>query len=300
MKRMDLNLLAALDALLRERSVSRAAITLGLGQPAMSAALARLRALFGDELLVRTSKGMEPTPRARALAQPLHDALSDLRALIETGEVFDPIRSKRTFRLSGGDYVGMTVLPPLLANLRLAAPGIDLRFRYVEKDRIQACLDNEEIDLALFVADALPTRFTEETLFEERFVCAVRDGHPLLAKANQLRAFARADHLLVTERGDQTGVVDRKLAEHGLSRRVALTVPSASLVPDILRSTNLVATVGERAANRMRADGGVAIFPPPLRLAAWRMRMVGLARNGRDEGLIWLRQMLRTAAPTLD
>jgi DNA-binding transcriptional LysR family regulator len=264
----------------------------------MSAALARLRALCGDELLVRTSKGMEPTPRARALAQPLRHALTDLRALIEADDVFDPIRSRRTFRLSGGDYVGMTVLPPLLANLRTAAPGIDLRFRYVEKDRIEACLDNEEIDLALYVTDALPSRFTEETLFEERFVCAVRAGHPLLAHAKSLRAYAKADHLLVTERGDQTGVVDRLLAGHGLSRRVALTVPNASLVGDILRSTDLVATIGERAAHRIQADGSIATFAPPLSLTAWRMRMVGLARNSRDDGILWLRQMLRVAAPS--
>jgi len=296
MKRIDMNLLAALDALLKERSVSRAAERVGIGQPAMSAALARLRVLFADELLVRTPKGMEPTPRARALSQPLRQVMLDVRSLLEEKSQFDPASCRRTFHLSGGDYVGMTVLPPLMAALGELAPGIDLRFRFVEKPRIEALLDNDEVDLALFVADALPARFQSEELFEEKFVCVLRADHPLLFEPWTLSAFAKAEHLLVTERGDATGAVDRELALAGLSRRVAITLPSAALVADLLRATDLVATVGARAAKRMTQDGSITALPPPLPLPPWRMSMVWQHRNSADEGLAWLRERLKDAA----
>jgi DNA-binding transcriptional LysR family regulator len=300
MKRMDMNLLVALDALLREQSVSRAAHQVGIGQPAMSASLARLRILFGDELLVRTPKGMEPTPRARALDQPLRQLMLDVRSLVEEKAQFDPSSCKRTFRLSGGDYVGMTVLPPLMAVLRDQAPGIDLRFRFVEKSRIETLLDNDEVDVALYVCESLPNRFKSEPLFEENFVCVVRAGHPLLLVPWTLSAFSNAEHLLVTERGDETGAVDQQLRLAGMSRRIAITVPSAALVSDLLRATNLVATVGARAARRMAQDSSIVAIPPPLPMPSWRMSMVWHGRNSADEGLTWLRGRLTNAAQAGD
>jgi DNA-binding transcriptional LysR family regulator len=296
MKRIDLNLLAALDALIREQSVSRAAQQLAIGQPAMSAALARLRALFGDQLLVRTPKGMEPTQRARALAQPLRQLMLDARSLVEEEAQFDPASCRRTFHLSGGDYVGMTVLPHLMTEVRRLAPGIELRFRFVEKSRIENLLDNDEVDLALYVAEAFPSRFQSDALFEENFVCVVRADHPLLLEPWTLEAFVKAEHLLVTEKGDATGAVDRQLALAGMSRRIAITIPSAALVADLLRATDLVATVGARAAQRMVKDGSIAAIPPPLAMPPWRMSVVWHSRNSADQGLTWLRERLKDAA----
>ena len=296
MKRMDMNLLAALDALLREKSVSRAAAQIGIGQPAMSASLARLRALFGDQLLVRTPKGMEPTSRARALAEPLRQLMLDVRSLVEEKAQFDPAQCKRTFHVSGGDYVGMTVLPPLMAALRDRAPGIDLRFRFVEKSRIESLLDSDEVDLALYVSDSFPNHFLSEPLFEENFCLRVRAGHPLLQAPWTLTGFSNAEHLLVTEKGDALGAVDRQLALAGMSRRIAITIPSAALVADLLRATDLVATVGARAARRMARDGSIVAVPPPLPMPPWRMSMVWPGRNSADEGLAWLRERLKDAA----
>lgn len=299
MKRYDLNLLAALDALLREKTVSAAAARLGVGQPAMSAALSRLRLLLDDPVLVRTPRGMEATERARAIAEPLRKALSELRAVVEPPQEFEPATAKRTFRLSGGDYVGMTVLPELATLLERVAPNIDLRFRYIEKDRVAACLDDDEIDLALNAMLQLPQRFRSETLFDETFVCIARAGHRLLDAPPSAQEFAACNHLLVTERGDEAGAVDQELAKLGLSRRIALTVPSAALVGDILPQTDMVATVGSRAATRLTATGTIVSIPVPFPMQTWTMSMIWPERNSRDQGLVWLRQQMKNAAASI-
>ncbi len=150
----------------------------------------------------------------------------------------------------------------------------------------------------MMVADPLPTRFAAETLFTERFVCAVRPDHPIFSAQMTLVAYAAANHLLITERADPTGHVDGLLAEKGLSRRVAVTVPSAALVGTILKATNLVATVGARAGQRMAADGGLRLLELPFETKPWRMSLIWLARNAGDEGLAWMRAQLLDAAGT--
>lgn len=300
MKRHDLNLLNSLDALLRERSVSGAARRMGVGQPAMSAALARLRALLGDPILVRGASGLQPTPRARVLSEPLRQALGALTELLEPAAGFDPATATRTFRLSGGDYVGMAVIPPLIAALRREAPGADLRFRYLEKRAALEALDKEELDLALMVAPEVPARFTSEPLLTETFVGAARSGHPALAEVLSPEQFAAFGHLLVTENGDDTGCVDRALEDLGLRRRVMLTVPSAALVGDVLRASDLITVIPRRAARRITHDGSISLFEPPLDLPGWTMSIVQPLRTAAEPGLSWLRHRLRTVAESTD
>ena len=158
-RRIDLNLLAAFEALMAERSVSLAARRLGVGQPAMSDTLARLRALFGDELFVRSGRAMTPTVRAVQLEGQIVPALAQLRAALESPAAFDPATSRRAFGVSGGDYATMIVLPKLAAHLAQAAPYVDLRFRFVEKDATFDLLDADALDLALGVYPAPPKRF---------------------------------------------------------------------------------------------------------------------------------------------
>ena len=293
MKRYDLNLLMVLDALLMERSVSAAARRLGLGQPATSAALARLRALFDDPLLVRTPGGMEPTARALSIAGPLRETLADLQSLVDPADGFDPATSTRKFRISGGDYAGMTVLPPLVARMARVAPGIDLRFRYVEKDAITELLDKDGLDLALAVVDELPRRFVTEPVIEETFVCALRRGHPLLDQPLTPQSFAASTHVLVTERGDERGKVDEMLEGDGLSRRIAVTVPSAALVADILMRSDHVATIPRRAGEMIAQDGAITLIELPYETKSWVKSMVWAERNARDPGLLWLCEQIR-------
>lgn len=293
MHRFDLNLLVALDALMRERSVSRAALRLGVGQPAMSAALARIRTLFDDPMLIRTPRGMEPTPRALEIIEPLRDGLGRLRAVLDPGEAFDPSTAKRIFRISGGDYVGMMLFPKLVSTVRAEAPHIDLRFRFLEKDRVFPGLDNEDIDLALCVVNELPKRYMSESLFEETFVCIVRTGHFLTEKPLTPELFAAQDHVLVTERGDESGEVDRLLGELGLTRRIVATVPQVSLLPTIIEQTDIIATTGAGVASLFARSGGTKILPVPFATSAWTMSMVWTQRNNSDAGLAWLRATMK-------
>ncbi|WP_116970911.1 LysR family transcriptional regulator [Blastomonas sp. UPD001] len=299
MKQYDLNLLPALEVLLDERSVSRAAVRLGIGQPAMSAALARLRKLFDDPILVRGTRGMEPTARAQTLAGPLRATLAAIATMIEPDQPFEPVRAKRAVRMSGGDYAGMTLLPCLANRLAENAPGIDLRFRYLEKDAALTAIDDGTIDLALLVNDDLAPRFGSDVLIEETFVGAARRNHPLLKGDISLPAFSAARHLLVTERGDATGCVDAVLATWGLERRIAITVPSAALVADVLHATDLIATLPRRAAERLAENGAIQIFDLPLDVPGWRMRLVWSKRLAADPVIGWFRTELSAVAGTV-
>jgi DNA-binding transcriptional LysR family regulator len=238
---------------------------------------------------------MEPTARARALAVPLRQALAELGALVDPPGTFDPKTARRTFRISGGDYAGMTVLPALIEDLQRGAPGIDIRFRYVEKDALPPLLDRDELDLGIAVVGDLPPRFRCEPLIEETFVCAVRAGHPILDAPLTPERFANADHLLVTERADEHGCMDELLERGGLVRRIALTVPSAALVAGVLAHSDLIATIPRRAGEHIAEDGAITLVAPPYDAGAWTMSLIWADRNTHDPGLLWLRERIHQA-----
>ena len=294
-KRADLNLLLAFDALLNERSVSRAAARLGIGQPAASNALARLRSLFEDDLFERDGRTMVPTPRALELAEPIGRALAAAREALEPAS-FDPARAKRAFTLSAGDYALATILPVLVEQVRRTAAAVDLRVRFVEKGRVFDFLDDGRIDVALGVFPDAPKRFGLRTAFEEHFVCLMRRNHPLLQAGLTAESYAAASHVLVTERGDERGVVDDALAALGLERRIALTVPNVLVIGRVLLGSDLVATTGTRMADIFAADPRLALARPPLAMPPWHMHVVWLRRRQRDAGLAWLLQMVERAA----
>lgn len=300
LEQLDLNLLLVFDVLLRERSVTRAALKLGLGQSATSAALGRLRAHFGDPLFIRVPRGMEPTARARVLAGPVTAALAQLRAALDGAGAFDPATARRTFVVSGVDYLGFVMLPELVVRLQREAPGVDLRFRFIEKDALPGRLDSGEIDLAVAVLADLPKHIASEPLLSETFACVTRRDHPVVASSLSLEAYARYPHILVTQRGDATGAVDHALRQHGLSRRVAITVPQVALVPMLLVDTDMIATIGRRAANRLVHCHPLALHEPPLPLATWGMDLIWARRNDGDRGLCWLRQQFRGVWPALE
>ncbi len=292
----DLNLMLVFDALMRERSVTRAAARLGIGQPAASSALARLRALFRDELFIRDGRVMVPTARSLALAQPIGSALAALRDAIAPTEAFQPETATRRFRISAGDYAVMILLPALAARLRQAAPGIDLRLRFVEKDRIPELLEQGELDLAIGVFPDAPKRFVCRTLLGEEFVCIARADHPALQQTLTLEGYVALPHVLVTERGDETGAVDAALRPHGLRRRIALTLPQLLLLPRILPDSDLIATVGRRAAAIIGTIVPLTCQAPPVTLEPWQLTLLLSRKVANDPALDWLVRLLHEIA----
>jgi DNA-binding transcriptional LysR family regulator len=288
----DLNLLLAFEALMATRSVTAAAARLGLRQPAMSAALGRLRTAVGDELFVRVGQAMQPTPRAQRLAPGVAAALDALRGTLGPELPFDPMRAERTFVVGLTDYVLAVIGPPLVARLRQAGPRIDLRLVAYGKDELGPMIGGGVLDLALGVIAEPPSDVVVTALFEERFVGIARRGHPVLTAPPDPAHYAALDHALYTTRRDATGSIDAALAAAGLRRRVALTVPFLAQLPPIVAGSDLVAAIPERAAAMLCGDA-VVPFEIPLDLAPWRLQMVWNPLARSDQGSAWLRETIR-------
>lgn len=288
----DLNLMLAFEALYLERSVSRAAARLDIGQPAMSNALARLRTLFVDDLFVREGRTMAPTPRALEVAPLVSSALASIRDAVQGAATFEPATARRTFHVCGGDYALMALLPGLMDRLRRDAPDVDLRFRFIEKGAVFDALDDGTVDLALGVYPSTPKRFECLKVFDERFACLIRTDHPVLRRGLTIERYADLAHVLVTERGDQRGAIDDALQALGLKRRIVLTVPSVLVVRRLLVDTDLVATVGERVGASFASDPRLVVCDPPLALPRWTLSLLRVRRRRNDAGLRWLSDLI--------
>jgi DNA-binding transcriptional LysR family regulator len=292
LRRFDLNLLTVFDALMRERHVGRAGERLHLTQPAVSHALGRLRALLGDPLFVKHARGMNPTPRAAALAPAIAATLASLSALLAPDRRFEPASARRVVTLAATDYVSFVLLPALVERLRREAPGFDLRVRSAEPALMREALRRGEIDFALGRIGREVSGLEAVPLFEERFVCVGRTGHPLLAAPMAAADFAAAPQLLVSPGGDAHGMIDAALQERALARRVVLTVPHFLAVPFIVAQSDLVAALAERVARRLAAAAVIDIAALPLAVPPWRIGLVRLADTPVDPALAWFAREL--------
>lgn len=292
---LDLNLLLAFEALDETRSVSKAAERLGIRQPAMSAALARLRLAFSDQLFVRAAGAMQPTPRAVRLGSGVAKALGELRAAMEDAP-FEPLATTRTFTIASTDYTTLVILPHVMAALEREAPRVDLRIVGYDKGDIPNLLDRGEIDLALGVFSAPSDNAVRKFLCAERFVGVTRRGHPLVGNGTiDLIDYAGARHALVSVRRDATGEIDVALQAHGLTRRIALVLPHMLVLPSILANSDIVAAVPSRAADAL-VTGGLQTFDIPLKLTPWRIEMLWNPASRRDPASAWLRSKITAAA----
>jgi DNA-binding transcriptional LysR family regulator len=290
---IDLNLLVTFEALMAERSVTRAGTRIGRTQPAMSAALARLRHLFQDELFVRGPNGLEPTPRALDLAEPVAKSLRYAREALTFSESFDPRTASATFRLALSDHPAFLLLPRLLAELKRTAPGITLDVHgYSARDRQVELLDAGQIDMAVGVPPQTAPRILTHPLFEETFVCVLRVDHPSARGKLDLETFLALEHLLVSPEGDRFGHIDRKLGELGRRRRLGLTLPQMYVAPAVVAETDLVATllrgVVEVSAHRER----LALFEPPVDLPTIPFLLSWHQRNDTHPGQRWFREFI--------
>ncbi len=298
---VDLNLLVALDALLEERNVTRAAARTGITQSAMSHSLARLRVVFGDELLVRGTGAMVPTMRAEALALPLRRALDEVRRALAGPAAFDPRTATAKVVVGTSDYGEIVLLPTVLARLQREAPGIGLHVVNYEGTGASLAQGTFDFGVAPLRPEDERPGVIARRLFGERFVCVVRKGHPLAKRKLTLARFAAASHALISPRGKEGGFVDDALARLGLRRRVAVMVPHFLVAPHIVATTDLVLTLAARVATLLAKPLGLALLAPPpeLKLEGFAMSAIWHERTHGDPAQQWARDLFVEVAKTI-
>jgi DNA-binding transcriptional LysR family regulator len=293
----DLNLLIVFDAVMHERSVTRAGSRIGMSQPAVSHALNRLRYQLKDELFVRTPAGMVPTPRAEQIALPLRQALSEMQRVLEPEE-FIPGTSDRHFTLSVNNYAAVVLAPPLVAAVASDAPDIRLDIRPSGTINIADQLDSGELDLAIGSSDVPGERFADRLLVRDSFVVVMRPDHPAARTRLSAKAFAALPHLEISSSGDDTSFIDRFLAEQGLSRHITLRVPYLSAAR-ILAQSDIVATLSRRIAEAFVRTNNLLIRKPPYDSPIVETRLLWHRRLDDNPGHRWLRDIAARVSKTL-
>jgi LysR family transcriptional regulator, mexEF-oprN operon transcriptional activator len=285
---IDLNLLRMLVALVEERSTTRAGRRLFLSQPTVSGSLARLREMFGDELLVRNGRALEPTVRALELLDNVKPHLDGLEAAITSSVPFEPARDARVFRFGCTDAVAFAVLPQLVCELRRSAPRCDLSVRVGDFRVLPAMLGSGEVSTALaFLRDDPPATTRVKVLRHSPWVVLRDASQPPL---QGLDDFCARPHALVTPTGDLTGFVDETLKNAGRSRHVSIGVSSFGLLLATLPGSDLVATVPDFVAGRLAALGGLAVDPCPVAVPLVTNTLAWRAATDRDPAERWFRQ----------
>ena len=296
---LDLNLLRTLDALLDERSVTRAADRLFLTQPAVSGMLNRLRESFGDPLFVRAQRGIVPTLRAEQLAAPVKRLLGEIELMLQPQD-FDPANADMTVKVASTDYALRAVVVPFFSALRAKAPGIRVSVQTVDNQALHGQLDRGDIDLALVTPDTTWPGLHSAPLFDERYVCVIRADHPdALQKRLSLERFCALDHVLVSpDGGGFYGVTDDALTAIGRSRRVVLSVTSFLILREILLQSDLIAVVPRRLAVH---QDGLTLLEPPLGIQGFSKTLAWHERTHHEPGHRWVRGLLmQTCAGTSD
>lgn len=294
---LDLNLLVAFNSLLETRSVSRAAEQLNLSQPAMSAALARLRDYFGDQILVAKGKRMYPTAYAEALLPQVQQALRDIDALISTSTTFDPQTSQRTFRIAASDYLMVAVLVPFIADLAVRAPGIRIE-NVMPTDDSVAQIEAGKIDLLIAPEQFVSPGHPSELLFEEQHVVVGWNKNPFFRKRQiSEEDFWSSGHVMVAFGHHRTvSFADRQLELIGKPRRVEVITSSFTTVPWLLRRSNRITLMHERLANAMIEHFPISAVPVPFPFPVMREVVQYHAARSIDDGLAWLRSELRNVS----
>ncbi len=297
---MDLNLLVALDVLLEEQSVTRAAERLFIGQPAMSATLTRLRSVFDDPLLVRDGRGMRTSPVAESLRAPLASILSSIHHLVDSAGAFNPVESHRVFTVTASDYVGLVLLRPLLEYLSTAAPHLQIHVFPVQPNLIDD-VARGVFDLAIYPRNLLPNNhpFHTEALFEDEFVCVVDADHPTVAEELTAEQFSILPYL-ASHQGIMRSVVESYLDECGLMRNTVMTTQSFVVAPFLLAGTPMFTLTQRRVTTILAGTHGFRVLDSPHRLPAVEEVMLWAPRNTSDAGLAWLRSVLKMLADRLE
>jgi DNA-binding transcriptional LysR family regulator len=296
-KRLDLNLLVTLEALLAERHVTKAADRLHLSQPAVSAQLGRLRDVFDDPLLIPARRGMTPTAKAIELLDPLRQALDQVRATVATHRDFDPAKAKLTVAIACTDYLQAAVLKPLVVELRTKAPGLRVAIRTLDIAQLEAQMALGDVDLALMTPEAAPPSLRTRHLFDERYVLICRWNHPRLRNRITVEEFAKLEHVIVSLRGGGfVTPVDDVLAALGHRRNVVLSAASFLFVAEIVAQSDFVALVPERLVHD-RAHK-LKLIDCPFPVEGFAVGMVWHERGHGHSGQRWVREAIASLIRT--
>ena len=292
---IDLNLIPALDALLRRRNVTQAAAEVGLSQPAMSRALARLRHLQDDPLLVRTRTGYALTPRALAIQPQLALAMADLRGVFQR-EAFDPGREHRVLRLVATDAQTVLLLPGVMARLGVEAPGVELRVESYRPDILDR-VDSGALDFVFALSRSqLPAGAYSEIVLEDDLALVMRQHHPAAGRAWSVADYGAYDHVGVAVIGDGQSEIDALLAAQGVRRRIALVTPHFMAALAAVAATDLVTTLSAALARRFAAAFGLVLKTPPFGDTKLQMTLVCSHVRASDPFLAWFRDLVREVA----
>ncbi|MFT4654931.1 MAG: DNA-binding transcriptional LysR family regulator [Kangiellaceae bacterium] len=307
--KIDLNLLVYLDVLLREGSVTKAANQMGITQPAMSNGLKRLRDLFKDPLLVRTSAGMTATKRALELKPIIRKVLNELESNIQPEVEFDPFVSKRTFRIMTSDYAESTLLLGLISKLTLLAPNITLDL-ITPSDVTFHDVEHGKVDMAINRFEELPSSFHQKIIWHDTFSCVMKSDHPNACQFT-LKNYLSSQHIWVSKTGFGVGVgidptevqklgwVDAELSKLGEKRDIRVFTRHYNAALQIAKNQNLIVTLPSKVAKTFANDPAVKILQPPFNIPPITLKMTWSALLHNDAGHIWLRNLIGEVADEL-
>ena len=291
MQTIDSRLLSVFDAIYKTRSVTQAAASLGLGQPAVSIALGKLRELFNDPLFVRTVNGMEPTPRSEGLADKVRTALKAIEQVMGQHDNFDPASSERVFKVCMTDITQLVLLPLLWGKLLSIAPRI--RIAVVPLDQHASLkLQTGEIDLAVGYLPELAAGFHQTILFKSIFVCMARRSHPRIKGTLGIAQFEAEQHALISAAGSAPLLLEREISRLGINRRVALTIPSYIGAALVVEQTDLLITIPSHLAHVLSGRAELNTYDPPMALPQYEVKQHWHERHHNDVGSKWLRQLI--------
>jgi len=293
-KDIDLNLLVIFQQIFQERQISAVARQLGLSQPAVSNALARLRRTVGDELFVRTANGMQPTPRAEELADSITIALRHITLALNPKKDFEATSSLRQFTIAMTDVGEVYFMPLLAAKLHTCAPHIHLTTVRASSIDLKTEMESGRVDLAIGAFDHLSEAWYQRRLFKQNYVCMFRHDHPLAATSLDLKDFLAAQHLIVASQEQPYLNINQSLEKVGIIASAHFKVPHFVAVPYIISSSDLLVTVPQKLAERAAIPFGLKYMKPPIRLPSLQTNVFWHRRYHQDAGNLWLRHFIST------
>lgn len=293
-KDIDLNLLVVFQEVFHERQISNVARKLGLSQPAVSNALARLRKVLHDDLFVRTSQGMQPTPLAQQLAEPVAAALANISKALNQQETFDASSSQRHFKIAMTDVGEMYFMPILVEQCRRLAPQVQIATVRANSVDLMVEMETGRIDLSLGAFDQVSEALYHRRLFKQDYVCMYRQEHPHLKECVSKEDFLRAEHLIVSTRENPYDKINQSLEKAGISANNSFTVPHFSSVPYIVSCTNLVVIVPQKLAISAAEPFRLRHCKPPIKLPTLQTNIFWHRRFAQDKGNQWLRNLVVT------